>query len=176
MRFLITALTLALSTGVQASDLSATFGEEHLGVHYSRDVNQLKLSADLLYNFDDEETVANIGLGKNILLGNNTLTLGAKANVFDLAGHDTEFALSFGGEVDLPLNDKFALYGSAYWAPEFASSGRLTNYVDSSVGVRFNVTKPLSLDLGYRFSQAEFNGRHTHTIADGLYGGVGFKF
>ncbi len=176
MRFYITACALALSVGAHASDFSASMGHEYLGVHYSNNINQFKLSADLLYNYDHENTIANIGLGKNIPLGDNTLTLGAKANLLDFNYSDTEYALSFGGDLTIPLTQQFSIYGSAYWAPSFASSGSLTSYVDSSVGVRFNISKPIAIDFGYRFSQAEFHDRYTRTVADGLYAGVGLKF
>ncbi|QZA77318.1 YfaZ family protein [Deefgea tanakiae] len=176
MRFSIMACALVLSVGAHASELSSSIGNEYFGVHYSHDLNQLKLSADLVHNFDHEDTIANIGLGKNIALGSNTLTVGAKVNFLDFRYQETEYAMSFGGDLAIPLTSQFALYGSAYWAPEFAASGNLTSYVDAAAGVRFNISKPLSIDLGYRYSQAEFDSHYTRTVADGLYAAVGFNF
>lgn len=176
MRFYIPAFALLLSVGVQAGELSTSMGNEYFGAHYSHDINQYKLSADLLHNFDVEDTIANIGLGKNILLGANTLTVGAKVNLIDLKYLNTEYAVSFGADLAIPLTSQFSIYGSAYWAPDLSSSGELNRYVDASAGVRFNISKPLAIDLGYRYSQAEFELGASRTVADGLYAAVGFKF
>ena len=176
MRFYIMVCAVACSVGAQASELSSSIGNEYFGAHYSHDINQYNLNADVLHNFDDQNTIANIGLGKNVPLGANTLTLGAKVNLVDFKYHDTEYAISFGADLAIPLTSQFAIYGGAYWAPDFASSGDLSRYVDTKAGVRFNVSKPLAIDLGYRYSQAEFNERYTRTVADGLYAAVGFKF
>ncbi len=176
MRFYIMACAVACSVGVQASELSSSIGNEYFGAHYSHDLNQFKISADLIHNFDHEDTVANIGFGKNIALGANTLTVGAKVNLVDFRYYDTEYAMSFGGDLAIPLTSQFSLYGSAYWAPDFMASGDLSHYVDAAAGVRFNISKPLAIELGYRYSQAEFNSRDKRTVADGLYAAVGFNF
>ncbi|WP_169307306.1 YfaZ family outer membrane protein [Chitiniphilus eburneus] len=158
-----------------AMDLTAAAGEDFVSANAGLNAGGLGLTADWLYH-DDLGYVAGLGLGLGVPLGSVLVTLGGKAMYVDLDSGDTGGALAMGGTVQWPLGEHFKLLGGAWYAPESLASG-VGAYTEAMAGVRYNLTRQIGADLGYRYVKVEGEeGQPSAELANGVYGGVSFSF
>ncbi|WP_373974055.1 YfaZ family protein [Chitinibacter sp. SCUT-21] len=173
---LIVALSaLTLTSMAHAGSLETSIGSEYLGLDFNHQVSpNISVTADLLHNFDHDDTMASVGMGYTMPLGAASVTVGGRANWLALDGHSDEMTVSVGGDLQIPLGESLALYGNAYWGP--LATGKVDSSFDGRVGVNWRINKAVALDAGYRYSTVEFDNGHQHDLADGAYAGVRVMF
>ncbi|WP_169338610.1 YfaZ family outer membrane protein [Chitiniphilus shinanonensis] len=172
----VMAAVLSLSAlAASAMDLSASAGSDFVAANGALNAGGIGLTADWLYN-DDLGYTAGLGLGLGVPLGSALVTLGGKAMYVDLDDRDNGGALAVGGTVQWPLGEHFKLLGGAWYAPESLASG-IGAYTEASAGVRFNLTRLVGAELGYKYVKVESDDDRPATeLANGVYGGVTFSF
>ncbi|QLG89374.1 hypothetical protein HQ393_14595 [Chitinibacter bivalviorum] len=169
------AAALFVASGAQAGSLSTSLGESYLSVDFNHQIAPaISITAGVLSNFDQDHTLASVGLGYSLPLGAANLTVGGRANWLSMDHHSNEMTLSLGGDLQIPVGQNVALYGSAYWGP-FAT-GDVDASFDGRVGVNWRFMKSVGLDVGYRYSMVEYDNGHEHELANGVYAGVNVIF
>lgn len=175
LQMMTAAAALAFSAAAQAGSLDTSLGAEYLSLDFNHQITpRVSVTAHLLNNFDHDDTQGSIGMGYTLPLGAASVTMGGRANWLALDGHSDEMTLSMGGDLQIPVGQSLALYGSAYWGP-FAT-GRVDESFDGRIGVNWRVMKSVAIDAGYRYSTVEFENGHQHDLADGVYAGVKVMF
>ncbi|WON75634.1 YfaZ family outer membrane protein [Serratia sp. UGAL515B_01] len=125
---------------------------------------------------DHNGSVGSLGLDFSMPLGPLMATVGGKALYLSPQDGKSGAALALGGGLKWTLNRYISLYGEGYFAPESLTSG-VKAYNEASGGVHWNVFRPLSVDVGYRYINIKGkDGHRDNTVADGPYVGVGLSF
>ncbi|STR45876.1 YfaZ family outer membrane protein [Iodobacter fluviatilis] len=168
-------LALSLPVAAQAGELTARAGDGFFGASYEGSLLLMTTSADWLTN-DGIGNIGSLGLGVQAPLGIAKLKAGGKLVYMDLKHQDNHYAAALGGGVDIPVG-AFTLYGQGYFAPSGLASDGVDHYKEMRAGVRWDMTKMVSLDAGYQYSHMEGkNGNRSVSIADGLYVGAQLNF
>jgi hypothetical protein len=169
---------LLFTTG--AANALALYGEAgedytNLGVSLGASDPGMMLNGNWVHN-DDRGDIASLGLGLNLPLGPVLFTMGGKMLYLNPYDGDEGYAFALGGGAQLPLGDRFSIFGDAYYSPDSLSSG-VKEYVEASTGVRWKLTPLLSVDAGYRYMNMKGkNGNRDDSVADGAYASVKFSF
>lgn len=152
--------------GENYTNLSATFGGSEPGFTFNGN----------WAHSDNDGDIAGLGIGYNFPLGSAILTFGGRGVYLNPNDGDEGYAMAVGGGAQLPLGDFITLMGEYYYSPDSLSSG-VEDYVEANASVRFNLTKSMSIDAGYRYIEmAGKDGKKDNTLADGPYAGFNFKF
>lgn len=166
---------MMISSLAQAGSLSTTIGSEYLGLDFTQQLSPpLSLSAQLLNNFDHDDTLASVGLAYTLPLGAASVSVGGRANWYSLDQHGDEMTLAIGGDVQIPIAKSLAFYGSAYWGP--LATGNLDASFDGRIGLNWRINQAIALDAGYRYSSVEYENGHQYDLANGAYAGVRVMF
>ncbi|GHD66548.1 YfaZ family outer membrane protein [Jeongeupia chitinilytica] len=164
-----------VSAGASAAGMSVIAGEDYIAA--SADINKagLGFTADWTHN-DDKGDAAGIGIGVGVPLGKALLTLGGKVMYLDPQNATTGYAGAIGGGISVPLGERFVVYGEGYYSPDSLSNG-IQSYTEAKAGVRFNITKNLGADVGYKYVNIDSkDGQPSAELANGVYAGVALKF
>ncbi|AZN37088.1 YfaZ family outer membrane protein [Iodobacter ciconiae] len=168
-------LVLSLPMAAQAGDLTARVGDGFFGASYEGSLLLLTTSADWLTN-DDAGNIGSLGLGVQAPLGIAKLKAGGKLVYMDLKHQDNHYAAALGGGVDIPIG-AFTIYGQGYYAPSGFASDGVDHYKEARAGVRWNMTKMVSLDAGYQYGyMGGKDGNRSVAVADGFYVGAQLNF
>lgn len=125
---------------------------------------------------DHDGNVGSLGLTFSLPAGPLSATVGGKALYLSPKEGKDGGALALGGGLEWAINRYFSLHGEGYFAPDAFTSG-VKSYSEASGGLRWNVLRPLSVDVGYRYMKMEGkDGHRDNTLADGPYIGVGLSF
>ncbi|MBM3116775.1 YfaZ family outer membrane protein [Jeongeupia naejangsanensis] len=174
-KVLLAALLAISATAANAIELNGQVGDEYQHIDGNAALLGIDFSADWTHN-DHKGEVGGLGLGIKLPVPVVDAALGVKAVYLSPKHDDTEYAGAVGGRLTIPLGEHFAVYGSAYYAPESFASGDIKSFTDTAIGVRWNVIKPLSIDVGYRYTAIDRDHGDKISIADGIYGGLGVRF
>ena len=179
-KFLFAGMTVLLTMGsAQAVSLNAegADGYTNLGVGFGTETGGLAVSANWAHGEGDSD-VAGLGVGFNLPLGPVMATVGGKALYLSPEYGGDGAALAVGGGLNWKLSDHFALYGDGYYAPEgLVTGGHISEYEEGNAGLRWNIIKPVSVSVGYRYVNiGGDDGRPDTKLADGPYLGVGLSF
>ncbi|AOY00264.1 YfaZ family outer membrane protein [Jeongeupia sp. USM3] len=172
---LLAALLVLSATAAQAIEVTASAGDEYQHIDGNASLLGIDFSADWTHN-DHKGEVGGVGLGIKLPVPVVDAALGVKAVYLSPNDMDSEYAGALGGRLTVPLGEHFAVYGSAYYAPDGFASGDVKTFTDAAIGVRWNVIKPLSIDVGYRYTAIDRDNGGEIRIADGIYGGLGVRF
>jgi opacity protein-like surface antigen len=168
-------LLLSLPMAAQAGELTARAGDGFFGASYEGSLLLMTTSADWLTN-NDRGNIGSLGLGVQAPLGIAKLKAGGKLIYLDLKNQDNHYAAALGGGVDIPVG-AFTVYGQGYMAPSGLASDGVDNYKEMRAGVRWDMTKMVSLDAGYQYGHMEGkDGNRSVTVADGFYVGAQLNF
>ena len=161
------AITVHGQVGEHYTNVEAGFGTDSAGLYST---------LDWAHN-DSDGDVAGLGLGINLPLGPFLASAGGKSlylNPQKDGGDD--YAVAAGGGIQWPITRHFTLYGEGYYSPESLSSG-INNYKEASAGMRWNVIRPVTIDVGYRYIEISGkDGNRDNVVADGAYVGAGIGF
>lgn len=147
----------------------------NVGVGLGTSTSGLGLSGNWMHS-DHDGNVGSLGLSFSLPLGPLMATVGGKALYLNPEEGKNGGALAVGGGLQWAINRYFSLYGEGYFAPESLTSG-VKAYNEAQGGLRWNVFRPLSVDVGYRYANVEGKeGKRDNTLADGPYLGVGLSF
>lgn len=177
---LVAGSALLLSGAAQAISVNGQAGKNFTNFEAGLGTETSGLYSTLNWaHSDNDGDIVGLGLGLGAPLGSAIISVGGKAmylNPKHSGGGSDDYAVAIGGGINLPLGQSFALYGSAYYSPDSLSSG-IKDYTEATGGVRWNVMRPLSVDVGYRYvNLAGKDGHRDNAIADGPYVGVGLSF
>ena len=170
------AMVLALvAAHSYAADLSAGAGSDYVFASGNVNAKGLGVTADWLHS-DDEGDVAALGLGIGLPLGPALATVGGKLVYLGPRHADDGAAAAFGGSLEIPMGTHFRMIGAAYYSPDSLSSG-IKAYEEASLAVRFNATRMVGVEVGYRYMKTDGkDGDRDTTFANGAYGGVSLSF
>lgn len=168
---------LLAAASAQAISLSGEAGEDYAGASAGFGLGVPGLGGSVSYSHGEHNNdVYGFGLGYSIPLGALSLTLGGKALYFNQDHGSEGYGVALGGGLQWPINRYFSLYGEGYYAPD-AFSSHVDHYVEGKAGVRWQVFRPLNVDVGYRYiNMAGESGRADNKVADSAYIGVGLNF
>lgn len=168
---------LFLTVQAEAIEIRGQAGEHYTNAEVGFGTGSSGLYGTLNWaHSDNDGDVAGLGLGINVPLGPFIASVGGKALYLNPDQGDDGYAAAVGGGLQWPLAHGFSLYGNGYYAPDSLSSG-VNNYVEAAGGVRWNIMRPVSVDVGYRYMNMEGkNGNRDNVLADGPYLGVGIGF
>ncbi|KNC93365.1 YfaZ family outer membrane protein [Trabulsiella odontotermitis] len=120
---------------------------------------------------DHDGNVGYLGLGFNLPVGPMMVTVGGKALYLAPRNGKSGSALALGGGMEWPINHELSLHGEEYFSPDSLTSG-VKAYNEVGGGLRWNIFRPLSVDVGYRYMQLKGkDGHRNSTLADGPYVG-----
>ncbi|WP_440863436.1 YfaZ family outer membrane protein [Symbiopectobacterium purcellii] len=170
------SLLLATATA-QAISLSGEAGDDYAGASAGFGLGVPGLGANVSYGHGkDNNDVYGFGLGYTLPLGAVSLTVAGKALYLNQQHATDGYGVALGGGLQFPINRYLSLYGEGYYAPD-AFSSHIDHYVEAKGGVRWQVLRPLNLDLGYRYMNiGGESGRSDNKVADTFYLGAGFNF
>lgn len=171
------ASMLFVAGTASAISLSGEAGQHYTNLGFGQDTGStgLGLSGNWARS-DHDGNVGSLGLNFGLPLGPLTATVGGKALYLSPKDGDNGGALALGGGLDWAISRYFSLHGEGYFAPDSLTSG-VKAYNEASGGLRWNIFRPLSVDVGYRYMKMEGkDGRRDNTLADGPYVGVGLSF
>lgn len=170
------SLLLATATA-QAISFSGEAGEDYAGASAGFGLGIPGLAGSVSYSHGkNSNDVYGFGLGYTIPVGALSLTLGGKALYLNQDRGSDGYGVALGGGLQWPLNRYFSLYGEGYYAPD-AFTSHVDHYVEAKGGVRWQVFRPLNLDVGYRYiNMAGESGRADNKVADTFYIGAGLSF
>lgn len=168
------AAGLALvSASASAISISGEAGEKYTNVvvGFGTYTPGIALNGNYAHNDDDGDTVG-LGLGLNVPLGPLLGTVGSRVVYLDSKDGDEGYAVAVGGGLNWKLSDSFSAFGDYYYSPDSLSSG-VDNYQEASVGARWTIMRPITIEAGYRYIGLENkDGQRDNSIADGPYVGV----
>ncbi|MGL9759925.1 MAG: YfaZ family outer membrane protein [Symbiopectobacterium sp.] len=158
------------------------FGEasdDHAGASAGFGLGVSDLGTNVSYSHGkDNNDVYGFGLGYTLPLGaaSLTVTVGGKALYLNQQHATDGYGVALGGGLRFPINRYFSLYGVC--ASRVLQPYRLLfRSLEVKGGVRWQVLRPLNLDLGYRYINISSNsGRSDNKVADTFYLGAGFHF
>lgn len=169
---------ICMAGSAQALSLNAEGGDGYtnLGIGMGTSTGGLAVSANWTHD-DSNGDVAGLGVGFNLPLGPVLATVGGKALYLSPEHGKDGGALAVGGGLQWQLSDRFSLYGEGYYAPEAMATSRIGEYEEGNAGLRWNIIKPLNLNVGYRYVNiGGKDGYRDSTLADGPYIGLGLSF
>ncbi|BCL76082.1 membrane protein [Jeongeupia sp. HS-3] len=172
---LFAALLAVSATAAQAIEVNGSAGDAYQHIDGNASMLGIDFSADWTHN-DHKGEVGGVGIGIKLPVPVVDIALGGKAVYLSPTDMDTEYAAALGGRFTVPLGEHFAMYGSAYYAPDGFASGNVKTFTDAAIGVRWNIIKPVSIDVGYRYTAIDRDNGGEIRIADGVYGGLGVRF
>ena len=154
------ALGMTLEKGKSWTNVEAEMGRNSSGLY---------VHGNWLKNTDDGEQTGGVGAGYNLGVGPVMLNVGAKALYIGPKKGATGLVVPVGGGLRVNLDNRYALYGEGYTAPNgFGNS--VSSYTEANAGVSWAPISILTLKAGYRYAGVEGKkGRPDHTIYDGLY-------
>lgn len=177
--FVMGAGSLLLATAsAQAIGISGEAGRDYGGVDASMGLGLPGLSANAGWGHDsqDDSDVYRLGLDYTFGLSSASIKVGAKGVYLNPNHDDDGYGIALGGGIQLPLISTLSLYGEGYYSPD-AFSSHIDHYVEAKAGVRWQVFRPLSVDVGYRYINiAASNGKNDSRVADSAYVGLGLNF
>ena len=168
---------LLVAGSASAISLNGEVGSDYTNLGFGMGTNTggLAISGNWARS-DHDGDVYGLGLGFNLPLGPLMATVGGKGIYMSPEDGSSGGAVAIGGGLTYPINKSFTLYGEGYFAPEELTSG-MKSYSEANGGLRWNVFRPLTVDVGYRYINMEGkDGRRDNRVADGVYIGAGLAF
>lgn len=168
---------LFVAGSANAISLSGEVGQHYtnLGVGMGTSSSGIGISGNWARS-DHDGNVGSLGLNFSLPVGPLMATVGGKALYLSPEDGKSGGALAVGGGLQWTVNRYFTLYGEGYFAPESLTSG-VKAYNEANGGLRWNVFRPLNVDVGYRYINMQGkDGKRDNTLADGPYVGVGLSF
>ncbi|WJV55118.1 YfaZ family outer membrane protein [Pectobacteriaceae bacterium CE90] len=169
---------LLATASAQAVSVSGEAGSDYVGASagFGLPVPGLSGNVGWGHNSDHSNDSYSLGLGYTFSLSNASLTVGAKGVYMNQNHFDDGYGVALGGGLQIPLNSSFSLYGEGYYSPD-AFSSHVDHYVEAKAGVRWQVFRPLSVDVGYRYiNMASGESDNDNKVADTAYVGLGLSF
>ncbi|EPS0558351.1 YfaZ family outer membrane protein [Enterobacter roggenkampii] len=125
---------------------------------------------------EDNGTVTGPVIGFGIPLGPIVFTPGSRLAYLKPDNSKKSYVAAPGVNINIELNDDMSIFGEYWYSPNELSDG-VENYQEAAAGVRYNVIRPLSISMGYRFSKIKGqDGRADSVLADGVYLGGAIYF
>ena len=181
----LSGLALAFSCGgpAAAHDVDLSLNSHAVRVSYGTPVGDgLRLEGGWLHD-SDEGDVAHAGVlvTGSVAPANQKLTGGVGVRLAYLAGEGNDregYALGVGGALrwSVPRNDRLAVSGEWYWAPDILSGGDSTKYVDGTVRVGYRVLPQAEVYVGARYVGADYDNRPSIRFDTGMHAGFNLRF
>ena len=178
-------LALAFSCGgpAAAGDFDLSLNSHAVRASYGTPLGDgLRLEGGWLHD-SDEGDVAHAGLlvTGDAAQGSQKLTAGVGVRLAYLAGEGNDrdgYALGIGGALRwiVPRNDRFAVSGELYWAPDILSGGDAEEYLDGTVRLGYRVLPQAEIYLGARYVGADYDNRPSIRFDTGLHAGFNLRF
>lgn len=172
-----TVASLSFVGAAQAVSVNATAGKHYTELSAGLGTKGSGLAFDGSWARSDHDgQMGSLGATFGLPLGPFSAYVGGKALYLSPEDNKNGVALAAGGGLGWDVLPSLNIYGEAYGAPESLTSGS-KSFVETKVGARYTVFKPLSIDAGYRMIDVKgTHGNSNEKIADGWYVGAGLSF
>lgn len=160
----------ATGVGVQAgehyTDLQVNMGTDSPGLY---------MQGSWMHN-DDRGERAGLGMGLGLPLGDFLLSGGGKVLYLNPESEGEGWAMAMGGRLAWPMTQHMTVFAEGYYSPDSLSGG-VDHYREADAGMRWTVLRPVSLSVGYRYTDiAGKDGHRSRVLADGMYVGGDVMF
>lgn len=182
MKKMFRALTLAaatLSAGQALAEINVRVSEDTLGLGITNIRMGESSSADLEYRHDsDFDLLTATGWVEGEIgdfiprLGLKVLYLDGDYRSWDYDG----YGLAMGGDLTLPLNERFSLTAKLFLASDKMTGSDLEGWEEWGIGFRANVVKNGSLYLGYGSLEVDSKYKDGIELDKGFNVGMALKF
>jgi hypothetical protein len=182
LRITIAAALVALgySAGASADSIGITLSNDVVAAEYGTNLRTADLTFGGLYNRDNKNRFADIGLlahgestsGGRTEIGVGGRVYGAHADDQDLVG------LALGGQVRwFPTSAPIAIGGYAFYAPSVLTGVDGKNFWDASARVEWEIIRnTASVFVGYRKAHAKFDNGQSNDLDHTVHLGMQMKF
>ena len=182
-RLFLFLIGISAAFSAEADYLDLNLNDDAAMLSYGHDLSgrKLRIEGSWLHH-QDRGDIAGIGLQLVDFAsgGSNPLTAGIGIKAFfinpdfDLDGG----ALGLGGSVEytLPQSNRIGLEGHLYFAPDVVAFGDVSQYLEVSARVRYNILRDADLYIGLRNNNVEFDGGGSFSIDTGFHVGIKIRF
>lgn len=174
---------MMVGTLVQADSYHLRVSDQLIGV--GAELGQLgnDTSANIDWLHDDEFDLLRAGLYVDgiaadmaeTVYGNVAARIGVKG-FFLNADHGDGLGLTIGGDIDVPVAEKFSLYGTVFYGSGKMSFNDIDGYQEWGVGVNARLIKNGLISLGYSSIEIDVGSQHDIEIEKGLMFKIALNF
>lgn len=181
LRLVLAAVAVSASSTVLADSLDINLSNDTVQATYATNWRTADLSTGLLYNNDQDNWVASVGLlaSGERQTGQTRIEAGLGGKIYAASvSHDDVVALGLGGQFRVfPNNGPIGFSGYAYYAPEIVTFSDGKKLWEFGARVEFEVVKKsANVYLGYREVRVDLNNDPNVTVDSGFNAGVKISF
>jgi len=181
MRFVVLALLAGASAAAAAAgSVDINLSNHTLEAQYSAAAGSADFSVGGLYNEDQKNWEANVGLlaAGDTQVSGSRVDAGLGGRIYAVHVSDKDLvALGLGGRVRwFPGNGSFGIGGYTYYAPAVVTVMDGDHFWDSGVRAELELQRNTSLYVGYRWMHAYLNNQSNPYVDKGGFVGVQIGF
>jgi hypothetical protein len=180
LRLIVLALFAAVSVAATAGSLDVNLSRDSIEGRYNSSVGLGEMTLGALYNDDQKDWAANIGLlaMSEVNSAGSRLEGGLGGKIYAVSvGNAEVLALGLGGQFRwFPGNSSFGLGGYAFYAPGIVTLLDGRRFREVGVRAEVELFKNSSLYIGYREVRAELDDHTKRDVDKGSFIGIQIRF
>ncbi len=181
MRFIVFAvLAVASVSAVAAGSVDLNLSNHTVESHYATSAGNAQVSLGGLYNEDNRNWFADVGLlaAGETEAGGSRFDAGLGGRLYAVhAGGKDLLALGLGGQLRWwPGNRSFAVGGYGFYAPNVVTFGDGEKFSDLGLRAEIELVRNSTLYAGYRWIKAELNNNTSPYVDKGAFVGIRIEF
>ncbi len=180
LRIILFSMVFFLPFGAHAERLDFNISDEAFLVRFAAPSSGAEVDYGLLHQ-EDDVYIGSIGLHVVDNAGTQSspfqVGLGGRLQYIDAdPASGGVLAIGAWGRYSFADANRFAIAGSAYFAPSVIAFGDVDHYVEYSVRAEYEVLRNASLYLGFRSIEADFDIADDVELDEGVHFGMQFSF